>query len=229
MKKTLLIFVFILAISLLGGCGEEATEGLFVTDCLGESRTLPEHPERVVVLQASLTDLWLTAGGSVIGVTDDVADHGLDTGTAAVVGTTKNPSAEAILALKPELVIYSPDIAGQAGAAEVLKSAGIPLLPAKVDSFADYLFHLKLFSDLTGDSEAYTLFGEAVAEEIASVIDAVPEGDGPKVLFLRAYSSGVKAKAEEHVVCDILRDLGAENIAAVDHDNFIFCYDKVHG
>ena len=34
------------------------------------------------------------------------------------------------------------------------------------------------------------------------------------MLFLRAYSSGAKAKAKEHIVCDILNDLGAVNIAA---------------
>ena len=34
------------------------------------------------------------------------------------------------------------------------------------------------------------------------------------MLFLRAYSSGAKAKAKEHIVCDILSDLGAVNIAA---------------
>ena len=217
MKKKLLILVLIPVLAMLGGCTRTAaTDGITVTDCLGESRVLPENPERVAVLQASLTDLWLTAGGRVTAVTDDTADHGLNVGDAAVVGTTKSPSTEAILALKPDLVIYSPDIAGQAAAAEVLKSAGIPLLPAKVDSFADYLFHLKLFSSLSGDADAYPHYGEAVEAEIQAILDAVPAEEPPRVLFLRAYSSGVKAKAKEHVVCDILEDLGAENIAAAE-------------
>lgn len=217
MKGFYRIVPLLLSLALLGGCtpsAQQAEAGISVTDCTGEERLLPERPEKVVILQASLTDLWLTAGGSVMGVTEDVEEHGLDVGDAALVGTTKSPSTETILALKPELVIYSPDIAGQAAAAEVFKSAGIPLLPAKVDSFADYLFHLKLFTTLTGNETAYETHGERVAAEIESVIAAVPDGEAPSVLFLRTYSSGVKAKAREHLVCDILSDLGAVNIAA---------------
>ena len=77
------------------------------------------------------------------------------------------------------------------------------------------------FCTLTGDDTAFLEYGEAVEAEIAAVIDAVPEGiEPPSVLFMRGYSSGVKAKAREHVVCDILDDLGADNIAA-RHDSLL--------
>ena len=201
MKYIFRILPLFLCLILLSGCAKESTP-------------LPETPERVVVLQASLADLWLTAGGTVIGVTDDAEERNIAP-EATVVGTTKSPSTEAILALKPDLVIYSPDIAGQAAAAEVLCSAGIPLLPAKVDSFSDYLFHLKEFTQITGDETAYPRYGESVAAEIENIIAAVPQtGEAPRVLFLRAYSSGAKAKATDHLFCDILDDLGAVNIAA---------------
>lgn len=36
----------------------------------------------------------------------------------------------------------------------------------------------------------------------------------PTALFLRAFSTGVKVKARDHVVCDILADIGADNVAA---------------
>ena len=210
-KKHILFLLFLLIATLLCGCSEGVVRESVT------AITFDAPPERVVVLQASLADLWLTAGGTVIGVTDDAAERGLDVGPAAMVGTTKSPSTEAILALKPELVIYSPDIAGQAATAEVLQAAGIPLLPAKVDSFGDYLTQLKLFTDLTGNEEAYDICGQAVAAEIQAIVDSVPRDKSPSVLFLRAYSSGVKAKATEHTVCDILTDLGARNIAASDN------------
>lgn len=204
----------------LCGCAPAETgpgETIVLTDHRGEERTLPARPQRVVVLQASLADLWLTAGGTVIGVTDDTEEHGLDVGDAAVIGSTKSPSVESILSLKPDLVIYSPDIAGQASAAGVLQSARVALLPAKVDSLADYLFHLELFTALTGDTAAYETYGTAVAAEIEAIRAAVPGGgETPRVLFLRAYSSGVKAKATEHILCDILEELGAVNIAAAE-------------
>jgi excinuclease ABC subunit A len=69
---------------------------LLLGGCAKESAPLPETPERVVVLQASLADLWITAGGTVTGVTDDAEERNIAP-EATVVGTTKSPSTEAIL------------------------------------------------------------------------------------------------------------------------------------
>lgn len=173
------------------------------------------QPQAVVCLQASLAEIWLNAGGVLCGVSDDALERGLETGGAALTGTVKHPSTEAIFALSPDLVIYSPDIAGQSEAAAVLEQAGVPCYAAKVDTFADYLAALAAFTAITGNEAAYEQYGLAVREQIEAVVAAVPaDADAPSVLFLRGYSSGVKAKAREHVVCDILDHLGADNIAA---------------
>ena len=202
-----------------GDSAEEAV--LTVTDSLGEELVFSAAPQSVVCLQASLAEIWLLAGGTMVGVTDDAGERGLDIGDAAPVGTTHSPSTEAIFALAPDLVVYSPDISGQTEAAGVLEQAGIVCYAAKVDTFDDYIDVLSDFCTLTGDDTAFLEYGEAVEAEIAAVIDAVPEGiELPSVLFMRGYSSGVKAKAREHVVCDILDDLGADNIAA-RHDSLL--------
>lgn len=209
--------VFMLISALLCGCasregGSQPTQ-YSAADREGSAVGFASPPERVVVLQASLADLWLTAGGSVVGVTEDTPEHCPDTAGVQLVGTTKHPSLETIIALEPELVIYSPDIAGQSETALALTQIQIPVFGAKVDSFDDYLYYLEQFTNLTGETLRYQTFGVEVDREIESIIDAVPKEQEPSVLFLRAYSSGVKAKAREHVVCDILNDLGALNIA----------------
>ncbi|MCI9552291.1 MAG: ABC transporter substrate-binding protein, partial [Acutalibacter sp.] len=75
--------------------GSLAAKTVTLTDSGGESVQIPENP-RVVSLYGSYSEAWLLAGGSLVGVTQDAVDErGLDVGGAQVVGTVKEPSAEA--------------------------------------------------------------------------------------------------------------------------------------
>ena len=58
--------------------------------------------ERVVCLYGSFAEAWVQAGGELAGVTDDaVNERGLET-DAQIIGTTKTPNLELILALEPD-------------------------------------------------------------------------------------------------------------------------------
>lgn len=193
-------------------------DALTLTDSTGQSLTLPAPPERVVGLSSSMAEIWLLAGGTLAGGTDDmVNERGMDAGDAAIVGTIKKPSVEAILALEPDLVIYSADIEGHLEAAALLAQSGIPCYAAKVEEFSDYLKVLGDFTGLTGRADLYEQNGRAVQDQIDALRAQVPsDGESPTVLYLRAYSSGVKVKARDNVACDILADVGAVNVADGD-------------
>ena len=88
----------------------------------------------------------------------------------------------------------------------------------KVESFDDYLRVLEIFTDITGDRDAYRKYGTDVKAEIDGIFDALPESDGekPKILFVRAGSSEKSTKAKtaaEHFACVMLDELGTYNIA----------------
>lgn len=225
MKK---IFPAILALCLLfAGCGGAAAPTASapaagagaappaLTDCAGRAVELQARPQRVVGLSSSMAEIWQLAGGVLAGVTDDmVNERGMEVGEAAIVGTIKKPSVEAILALEPELVIYSADIEGHLEAAAVLAQGGIPCYAAKVEAFDDYLKVLADFTALTGRGDLYEQNGRAVQEKIGALRAMAPTGgEAPTALYLRAYSSGVKVKASDNVACDILADVGAVNVA----------------
>lgn len=180
-------------------------------------------PKRVVSMQTSLADIWQTVGGTVAGVPADAFERAdLKFEGAVSIGTTKAPSVERIIDLAPDLVLYSPDIAGQLEAAKLLEECGILTLAAKEDSFSEYLANLRTFSALMKNEEAYSEFGEDVEKEIERICGDAAEKlktleAPPTALFLRAFSSDCKVKAKGHIVCDMLSDLGVVNIADTDN------------
>lgn len=214
---SLLLCVFLIPAGCAAPRSAPPASAVSLSDSLGQDVAAPANPGKVVALSASLADLWLLAGGTLAGITEDAVterDLGYDLSQVPIIGTIKEPSTEKILSLSPDFVIYSPDIAGQVEAVEILKQAGIPCYAAIIDTFAEYLKALQDFTGLTGRSDLYKTYGTDQQEEIAALLQAVPQGVPPQVLFLRASSSSVKAKADGHVVCDILEEAGAVNIAA---------------
>lgn len=169
-------------------------------------------PQRVVCLYGSFAEAWVEAGGTLVGVTADAAgERGLQT-DARVVGTTKTADLEAILALNPDWVIFSADVAQQAAARETLESAGVRCSAFRVDSFADYAAMMDTFTRMTGRRDLYDALIPPLQARIDAVIEQARGKPAPEVLLLRAYSSGVKAKGNDHLAGVMLEDLGCVNI-----------------
>lgn len=200
-----------------------AVAALFAMLCSGSQAAVDDRgtaiavqaPQRVVALYGSFAEAWLLAGGTLVGASEDaVEERALDLGEdVAIVGTTKHPNLEIILQLEPDLVLLSMDIAGQAQAAEVLEAAGVACAAFRVDSYVDYARMMEVFAELTGRSDLYRAQIPPLVAQIESIIEAARAEEAPTVLLLRAYSSGVKAKAADNLAGAILEDLGCVNIA----------------
>ena len=172
-------------------------------------------PQRVVSLYGSYAEAWAQAGGTLVGATEDaVSERGMDLGTAQIIGTTKAPNLERILALDPDLVILSLDIAAQVSAAEVLEAAGVPCAAFRVDTWQDYARMMDVFTALTGRRDLYEAIVPPMEAAIGETVASAQAQNAPTVLLLRAYSTGVKAKAEDNLAGAMLEDLGCVNIAA---------------
>lgn len=189
-------------------------EEAVLADSLGNTVRVPAPP-RVVCLYGSYSDAWLSAGGTLAGTTEDaVKERGLDVGGAEIVGTVKEPSAEKIIALEPDVVILSADVAAQQDMVDVLESAGLPCLSYRADTFADYAAMMEQFCAATGRPERYQeTVGKAEAQIKAAKEAYGFSEDGPRVLLMRAFSTGVKAKTDDELAGAILKDLGCRNIA----------------
>ena len=212
MKLKALFLIFALLMCVLGANGQE-----IMCDDRGIEIAVNE-PERVVCLYGSYAEAWILAGGMPAGVTDDaVSERGLElTDDVQIIGTTKEPNLELVLALEPDLVIFSLDISQQLSAAEVLESAGVACAGFRVDAWHDYARMMEIFTGLTGRSDLYEELIPPMQAQIEGIIADAAENDAPSVLLLRAFSSGVKAKAADNLAGIMLKDLGCVNIAEGD-------------
>lgn len=201
----------------------ESAGEVSITDSNGSQITLDTSAPRVVAAYGSFAEAWLLAGGELCGVTQDALEQ-RDLGLPediAVVGTVKEPNAEEIIALEPDLVLLASDITAQAEIRDVLENAGLACAFFQVDTFADYAFMMEQLCAITGREDLYeenvTQVGQQIEEAQAK---AALSSTRPNVLLIRAFSTGIKAKTDDELAGAILKDLGAHNIAD-DHPSML--------
>lgn len=215
MRKTALL-ILLCATFFLASCSADdprnVTPLLSFTDDLGREVQV-YSTDSVVSLYGSYADAWLLAGGELTGVTEDVQERGIDTGSAQIVGSVKEPSFEQVLALAPDFVILSADIAAQVDLGENLAQAGIPHAYFRVDHYLHYEAMMKVFHQILGRDDLYEQNVVSVIAGIEEVLDrAALREEAPDILLIRAYSTDAKAKGNDVLAGAVLEDLGCINI-----------------
>lgn len=189
-------------------------EEICFTDDLGRQISL-KPPGKVAALIGSFADIWLLAGGELAAAANDSWDSlSLPLGEQVVnLGSITEPDVESLIMAQPDLVLASVNTDADLALEEILLQAGIPVAYFSVSDFEEYLHMLDICTMLTGRRDLYEENGLKVQEEIRKVKERV-DGSSPRVLFLRASASSVKAKGSEGNVCgEMLADLGCINIA----------------
>lgn len=212
--KKIVLCLFLL---LMSGCSVQTLKpkGEFVfTDDTGAVVEVMKKPERTAVLMGSYADIWLNASGAIIASVQDAADRGLIDESVEIVGSGKEVNAEQLLAVKPDFVILSKDYPNHMELDQLLTDAGIAHAYFQVDSFEQYMNVLNIFTDIMDNKEAYEAYGLKVKQNIDAIFNQLADKEGnQKVLLLRAYSTGMKAKAADNFVGEMLDELKADNIA----------------
>ncbi len=215
-----LAIVMMLAFTLTA-CGaprkSAAAQGYTFTDALGRTVTV-ESPEKVAALQGSYADVWQLAGGTLYAVTEDAyveRDLGLPSDIVNL-GSMKSPSIEQAIAAGVDFMILSSKIADHVAMREALEAAGINCAYFEVETFDDYWHLLDVCTNITGRRDLYETNGTAVRARIDAAIEDAKGKESPKVLFIRAFSTGAKAKGSDNMTGQMLKDLGCINIADSD-------------
>lgn len=226
-QKHILYFVLILFCCIaLTACtssqekekNQQLTDNYTFTDAIGQEITV-NHPQRVVSLMGSFSEIWVLAGGadSLVGTSYDTVDN-RDLGLLediAIVGTYQNPNIEEILALNPDLVLLSSETTrtdSHIALKDALADAGIPAAYFSVTHFEDYLHMLDICTDITGDKEAYQKNGVAIQENIEQIIAENKLSSAPSVLLMVTYSGGIRAQNADTMTGKMLSNLGCRNI-----------------
>lgn len=193
------------------------SETVAFTDDLGREITV-EKPKRTAILIGSFADEWIEAGGrdSLVAAAHDTFTNfePENPDTIADLGEVKSINTEQLIASEPDLVIASAKNESQKDLKNQLDQAGIPVAYFDVSDFDDYLRTLKIFTDLTGDQDAYEKYGVSQQEAIDQAIAERKDTDPLRVLYIRATGSSIKSKnSKGSVLGEMLSDLNTENIA----------------
>ena len=223
-KKSIIIaVVFVVLLIFVSGAVEtnkpENTGEYFTfTDSEGAIVELSHKPQKTAVLFSSLSECWIEAGGEIYLTVGESVERGFVNEGANLVdnGAGKTIDTEKLIAMEPDFVICSADIASHRDVASALKKAKIPVALLRMDNFEDYLTILKTFTKITGEAENYEQYGANTESEIQQIISENKREDNPKILFVRSgssYSSAKAKKADDNFAAKILEDLGCINIA----------------
>ncbi len=224
MKQRALCILIAIAL-MLSGCGQRmdgspaAEESVIFTDDLGREIAV-SSPRRVAALIGSFADIWCLAGGkdALVATAHDTwtgFDLDLDD-SVADLGAITEPSLETLVAAEPDLVLASANTDADVALLETLEEMGIPTAYFSVSGFSEYLNMLRICTEITGQTENYTRYGEDVRREVEAAREKC-DGSQPSVLYIRATGSSCKVKSsEDSVLGEMLRDLGCVNIADSD-------------
>ncbi|MBI5657899.1 MAG: ABC transporter substrate-binding protein [Geobacter sp.] len=180
------------------------------TPCGAAGKPVP-LPRRIVSLAPAMTEILFTLGlgGRVVGVTS-LCDRPAEARRKPTVGGMANPSLEAIVALRPDLVVMTRDgnpkeiaqrLAGLGIATHVFTAARLKDLPAGIR---------RMGRELGAEKAAGRL---AAKLEAAAAGGSVPAGRRKRALFV-VWPDPLLAAGSGTIIDDAMQLSGFSNIAA---------------
>ena len=138
-------------LALLAFCAAAHAE-VVVVDDYGNDVRLPTPARRIVALAPHLTELVYAAGGgaSMVGAVD-YSDYPPAAGNLPRVGSDAHINLEAVLALKPDLIVAWPN-AGSVRAIDRLANLGLPVFRSEPRELDDITTTIERLGVLTGSA-----------------------------------------------------------------------------
>jgi cobalamin transport system substrate-binding protein len=164
------------------GTGVRAGAAGDVADMLGRRVRIPDHPARIVSLAPSITEtvFALGDGDRLAGVTD-YCDYPPEATRKPRVGGIATPNFEAILALRPDLVIATSE-SNYADHVDRLTSLGLPVFVVRPIDWETVLESIERIGDVLGRDAVARAQVAAMRREADAIGRAVAGAPRPRVL-----------------------------------------------
>jgi iron complex transport system substrate-binding protein len=185
-------------------------------DDFGVPVVVGKPPRRIVSLNPTTTEALVAIGAMPRLVGRSQYDTFPDSvKSVPSVGPALRPSVEAILAVRPDLVIlYASE--DNRPAYDRLRAAGIRTVAFKIDSIAQFARDTRLLGRLTGDSVVAATLVDTVMATLARVRAATASLPHPTV-FYPTWDKPIIAIAGGSFMSDLFDIAGARNIYAAVH------------
>jgi ABC-type Fe3+-hydroxamate transport system substrate-binding protein len=180
-------------------------------DELGRTVEVPDHPHRVICLIPSVVDVVysLGAGADVVAISD-FTKYPKEALQKPSIGLPLNPSIEAIVALRPDLVLGSGDL-NVLESADSLQRLGIPVFMADPHGIEGiYASIVSIGKALNRDGEAAALVARLRAR-LAAVNSSV--ADKPKLrVFMAIWYDPVMTIGRKAFIGEMIEAAGGRSV-----------------
>lgn len=189
-----------------------------VTDLLGREVEIKARPKTVVGVSPSAVEFVYAVGGTVVG-RSDTATFPEAAKQAKDIGTAYQPNREAILALKPDLIVADAIIHAQPALRKPLEELGVPVVFVGADSYQKVLDGLKLMGQVF---DARDTADKAAADVTKARDDARAAFAGKNLSALAILADRdqtIYAAKDASYAGDIMKQVGITNPANAQPDS----------
>jgi iron complex transport system substrate-binding protein len=204
-----LLFLVVALVGLAGGprtgsAGE-------VTDMLGRRVRVPDHAARIVSLAPSITETVfdLGDGDRLVGVTD-FCDYPPEATRKPRVGGISTPSFEAILALRPDLVLATSE-SNYSEHVERLVALGLAVYVIRPVDFETVLESIERIGGVLGRDAAARARVASMRRDADAIARAVAGSPRPRVLYV-VWPNPLIAPGRGTLINELIQRAGGESV-----------------
>jgi iron complex transport system substrate-binding protein len=181
------------------------------TDELGRKVKVAADVRRIVSLAPNLTETLYALGlGDRIAGDTDYCDYPKEATAKPHVGGPMNPSIEAIVALRPDLVLATTSI-NRVETVDALARVGISVYVSDPHTVEGLLAGIRNIADITGASAS----GKSVVDDLQARLDslhATLNGRTPSRVLFVVWSSPLISVGQGTFIADALKLAGAQSV-----------------
>ena len=182
-----------------------------VRDMMGRTVAVPARAARIVSLAPAMTEIVyaLGAGDRLAGVTE-VCDFPQEATRKPRIGGIYTPNLEAILSLRPDLVLASSE-GNREEDVRALERLGVPVYVVRPLDFATVLVAIERVGELLGEADPAARLSGAMRARAAAITRAVAGAPRPRVLYV-LWGDPVIVAGRDTLITDLIRRAGGDSV-----------------
>ena len=186
-----------------------------LTDMLGRRVAVPARAVRIVSLAPSITEtvFALGEGERLVGVTD-YCDYPPEAAKKPRVGGIATPSFEAILALRPDLVLATSE-SNYAEHVQRLTALGLPVYVIRPVDFETVLESIERIGAVLGREAAGRTRVAAMRQEADAIARSVAGVPRPRVLYV-VWPNPLIAPGRGTLITELIQRAGGESVTGTE-------------
>ncbi|GIP26138.1 iron compound ABC transporter iron compound-binding protein [Paenibacillus sp. J23TS9] len=173
--------------------------------------TLENKPERIIILNNEMTELFYQLGGEAVGIaTSPGVDIPEKAANVQQVGIISSVNMEQIMKLKPDLLIGQPLFHQKL--ADTFTDAGIPFAILTIDSIEGIRENARLLGKILDKEQDADLAVDSMNAQLQSLTRSLPS-DEPTYAIITLMANNISLQKQSSIALDIAGLLKMKNVA----------------